>query len=101
MTIPDMVQVGMGVTIGAGSDCYPATVVGLSKSGRTVKVQYDSYRRIDQNGLSESQQYVYSENKSGVIIEVRMNKRGVWKVLGQKWLGVSFGHRRAYYDPSF
>jgi hypothetical protein len=36
--IPITPEVGMGATGGAGSDCYPYTIVSVSKDGKKIEV---------------------------------------------------------------
>ena len=33
--------IGMGATVGAGSDCYPATVIDVGS--KSVTIQWDTY----------------------------------------------------------
>lgn len=94
-------KVGDGATMSVGSDCYPATVVKVSPSGKTVEIQMDEYTRYDLGGpFTEDQRYNYHRNPNGGIRIVRMTKRG-WRIGGQRGTPVSFGTRRAYQDPSF
>lgn len=91
--------VGEGATICAYSDRHAATVVRVSPSGKTAWIQRDHAKRVDTNGMSESQEYIFSRNLDAPIEEVRLTKRG-WRVKGGGD-GVSFGHRSEYYDFSF
>jgi hypothetical protein len=91
-------MVGMGFTEGAGSDSYPATVIEVSKSGKTIKVQSDLYQRADKAGpYTENQTYTYTANTNGAIRTYRLTKRG-WTSHGS---GGALGFRRAYFDPHF
>jgi len=101
---PDWTQpeVGMGVTGGAGSDCYPYTVVEVLSDKHCV-IQSDSYRRTDKNGLSECQEYEITPNPNGAKIHITFRNNGRWVPRGQdkNRSGYSLGFRRAYQDPHF
>lgn len=89
--------VGMGATLLGWSDRHAATVVAVSASGKTCKVQQDHAKRVDKNGMSEMQQYEFSPNPNAPVLVVRKTKRG-WMSGG---LRVALGHRSEYYDFSF
>lgn len=93
-------SIGTAATVQVGSDRYPATVVGVTASGKTVTIQYDSYTRTDKNGQSEAQEYTYSPNPNGNVSMVRVTRHG-WRIGGQRGTLVVFGYRQAYQDPSF
>ena len=44
--------VGMGVTILGYSDRHPGTIIEVSKTGRSIKLQEDNWVRVDKNGMS-------------------------------------------------
>jgi hypothetical protein len=95
----------MGAVYGIGSDRYPFTVVEVV-SPTTVIVTADHYKRIDNNGQSEAQEYEYTPQPDGCRITVtRRLQRGdyVWRKKGDRAGGgvFSFHGRRAYIDPSF
>ena len=94
-TIP---QVGMGCTILRWSDRNAGTIVEVSASGKTIKVQQDKATRIDKNGMSEQQDYIFEPNPWAYVDTYRMTKRG-WRNKGCS--GLSVGHRSEYYDFSF
>ena len=89
------IEIGMAATILMHSDRYPATVI--AKTPNTVTVQHDNFKRIDSNGMSESQQYEYEQNLNGSIERFWVTKRG-WR-RGHTALGL--GWREYYYDFSF
>jgi len=91
-------EVGMGATILMWSDRNPATIVWVSPSGKTIKIQQDTYRRTDQNGISEAQSYEYSRNPEAPVETARLTKRG-WRVQGG--CGILIGNRERYRDPTF
>jgi len=96
-----VITVGTPATIGIGSDSYPATVVGISKSGRTIEVQNDNYQRTDSNGYGGNQEYSYAPNPDAPIHKYSLRKDGRFRLVGSNWGGIGFGERRAYQDPSF
>lgn len=89
--------VGMGATEYMWSDNHPYTVIDISESGKTLKLQADTATRTDTNGMSESQSYDYTRNPDGEIVTVRLTKKG-WKHKGRRF---GLGHRREYHDYSF
>jgi hypothetical protein len=92
-------QVGDGATITSYSDRSAATVVKVLTANKVV-VQLDKATRIDSNGMSESQEYIYEPNPSGNLIIFTRRKNGRW--LEQKGSqGIRFGERDHYYDFSF
>lgn len=104
MTAQQTPVVGMGVTRCVGSDRYPFTVIIVVNS-RKIVVLGDSYRRIDNNGLSEQQEYEYTPNSYGDEYTLTLRKNGQWVVEGEDMKKAScrwyIGERVAYKDPSF
>jgi hypothetical protein len=109
-------KVGMGCTILAWTDRYPATIIGHSRQGvnpTVITVIEDKAERMDSNGMSESQSYYYSPDKYGKLWIFRQGKDGVWceayispetgrlrKVKGGGF-GLRVGEREMYHDFSF
>ena len=97
-------EVGMAATILGWTDRYPATVFAVSPSGNRVTVQEDSYTRIDDNGMSECQEYEYERNPNGRKLFFSKRKNGRFVEIGQQ-MGSGFrlclGQRQRYYDFSF
>jgi len=95
-------EVGMGVTGGAGSDCYPYTIVEV-KTDKDIVIQSDSFRRTDKNGLSECQEYDITPNPDGRKVRITFRRNGRWVERGMLMhrSGYSLGFRRAYQDPHF
>ncbi len=89
--------IGDGATRIVGSDRHACTVVYVSDSGKTVIVRDDHAERTDNNGMSESQSYIYSPDFAGERTTFRYTKRG-WTARGQR---LSIGERDEYYDYSF
>ena len=90
--------VGDGATILGWTDRHPATVIEVSPSGKTIRIQEDDAERTDSNGMSEIQSYKFKANPKGAIHEVRLTKKG-WKIV--KGSRVLVGHREKYHDFSF
>jgi hypothetical protein len=96
-------EIGMGATTGFGSDRYPYTVVQIL-SKRRIDLQADTYKRIDKNGMSESQEYEYFRNIDGPTIEATLRKDGTWVRDGdplKRGQRFYLGHRAAHFDPHF
>jgi len=101
---PVIPELGMGATWGAGSDCYPATVVFVSTNKKLIRVRDDNYKRTDKNGQSENKTYEYSPNPNGRVRTYTLRKNGRWIEQGsgmKSGASIGLGHRRAYWDPHF
>lgn len=92
-------KVGDGATICQFSDRKAGTIIEVSKSGKTIKIQLDDYRRVDENGMSDAQTYEYSPNPQGIVYEARL-RNGKWKTLHTKY-GVIIGRRDQHHDYSY
>jgi hypothetical protein len=89
------IKVGDGATMNVGSDCYPYTVVEVSPSGKTIKIQMDNYRGV--GGTYPDIKFEYTKNPNGPISECKFSKKfNRWKANGHT---VHFGSRRYYQDP--
>jgi len=105
--------VGMGVTMNSYSDRHPGTIIKVEKSGKglIITVQEDNAKRIDNNGISESQEYEYTPNLQGAIYFYKQkepNTRWVKMYLNPETNrlnktcgGIYLGEREEYYDFSF
>lgn len=93
------IKVGDGATLCYYSDREPATVIWVSPSQKTIKIQRDNYKRIDNNGMSDSQEYEYSRNEKGGIETARLDKFGHYKIPNGTLVIV--GSRRKFYDYTF
>lgn len=93
-------EVGMGVTELHWTDRHAGTVTWVSKTGKTLRYRLDIAKRVDDNGMSESQTYEYEPDPTAAERTARQNRRtGAWKMTGGPRL--SLGVRRAYHDYSF
>jgi len=97
-------EVGMGATEQVGSDRYPYTIQEVNRGGQELVLTMDDFIRTDSNGLSESQEYTYVEQKDGIRRVFTRRKDGRYRLKGtpSTWGGaLTVGVRRAYRDPSF
>jgi hypothetical protein len=92
--------IGMGATIMSWSDRSPYTIINITTSGKTITLQADKYRRIDDNGMSELQRYIYQPNPNGNIVKATLRKDNQFRVSKSNAF-VSIGRRNRYYDYSF
>ena len=110
-TTKEPITIGMGCTLLSWSDRHPATVIDIFTKGKFsyVAVQDDDAKRIDTNGISESQDYEYTRNPNGAIRYFRL-KNDTWESVYidpdtnrfKKGCGsICFGIREEYYDYSF
>lgn len=108
-----VIEVGTGATLLSYSDRYPATVIAtFDEKGKSfIHVQQDDYKRIDSNGMSESQEYEYTPNPDAQITTFRKEANGRWQMVRKnsttkRWnkvesWNVFVGERERYYDFSF
>lgn len=103
-------EVGMGCTLLQWSDRQAATIIAIENGILTV--QEDHAKRIDQNGMSEDQDYEYAPNPDGATYHFRFGKSEKWELVHQnertgRWnksesgAGLLIGQRRQYHDFSF
>lgn len=91
--------IGIGATELCWSDRHPYTIIDISPTGKTITIQRDIAKRIDKNGMSDTQEYSYERDTDGVIYKARKDKSGRWKILrGNR---INIGEREKYYDYSF
>lgn len=96
-------EVGMGATHIGWTDREPYTVVEVVNAD-TIVVQEDNAKRVDTNGMSESQSYEYTPNPDGRKVTVTRRKNGQWIAKGEPMkTGTKFvvGSRSKYHDYSF
>lgn len=89
-------MVGMGVTILCWTDRHAGTIVKMTPT--QIHVQMDSVKRIDSNGMSESQEYKYSRDTYAAVTVFRKTNRGYRSKAGN---GLLIGTREKYHDYSF
>jgi len=107
--------VGMGVTIIMYSDRHAGTVFHVTKKGEetTIIVRRDRVDRIDNNGMSESQQYKYTPDVNGYAYYFKQKRaNSLWQQYimnrdtgrlnkNKNGHGLYVGEREEYYDFSF
>jgi hypothetical protein len=95
-------EIGMGATVLMWSDRHAATIVEVSKSGKRVGIAEDEAKRVDGNGMSDSQSYEYSPG-TGSVQYFTLRKNGAWVREGDSMKGarLAIGARQHYYDFSF
>lgn len=93
-------EVGMGVTICYWSDCEPATITKVSAGGHKITIQEDKSKRIDKNGMSDSQEYEYARDTEGTIHVAYLRLDGTYRLARSKTRVSLFG-RRKFHDYSF
>jgi hypothetical protein len=97
-------KVGMGVTMGYGSDCYPGTIVKVSPSGHAVWVVDDRHtytgppRPYGDPGKDEDWHYFRTADNEGKKATRRQNGRYAFVGSHQ---ALNLGARRYYQDPHF
>lgn len=96
-------QVGMGVTECFYSDRKPYEIIAV-KDARHITVRELDWKRTDNNGMSDCQDYEYSSNPGNRTAELFLTKQGQWRQRYGRRLGCNcffIGYAERYYDPSF
>ena len=96
--------VGMGATELWHTDRHAVTIVSVSKNGKRIEVQRDNAKRLDKNGLSESQTYEYTPNPDAPRLTYTLRRNGRWVAVGSGRVtgrALLIGHRDEYIDPCF
>ena len=101
-------EVGMGATVVAWTDRYPATVIAVRKNRKgevvAVTLREDNAERTDNRGMCEWQDWAFSPNPDGRVYEFTRRRNGRFLEKGARKGGsnaVRFGAREKYYDFSF
>jgi hypothetical protein len=89
-------RVGDGATVLCWTDRHAGTIMKVTRYSLTV--QLDKAVRVDNNGMSESQEYRYEPDPDGRIEVFRVTKRGFKNKSGN---GLLIGTRNSYHDYSF
>jgi len=104
MSVP---KVGEGATILHWTDRTAYFVNSVSEDGKTVEIERAKAIRVDNNGMSEVQDYKYERNPNfqPETIKFRYGKwRKVCKFDGKTTyspISIVFGEMKEYYDYSF
>ena len=98
-------KVGMGVTHYGWSDRYPYEITKVIDD-RHLEIRRLDYKRIDNNGMSECQEYEYFSNENNPIERLYKNKNGRWvRRVGKNGVdnygGWRIGTAEYYYDFTF
>ena len=98
----DEIKVGVGVTMLSWTDRTPGTIIEVDPKGKWIKVQEDSYKRVDNYGMSDDQEYEYSANPNGTIKTYKKARNGKFTDSGKNdGCGLIIGHRERYFDYIF
>jgi hypothetical protein len=78
-------EVGMGATEYCYTDRNAWTVVWVSPNKKTIILTRDSYKRIDSNGMSESQEYEFTSDMNPENgRKATLRKNGQWRWQGDQ-----------------
>jgi hypothetical protein len=92
----------MGITQHVGSDCYPGTIVSVSKSGLQFEFQMDESLRTGGSFQTGDWEGVFLRNLYSVVEKAKwsVKRRGgnAWRSKGST---ITVGERRFYIDPHF
>lgn len=103
-------EVGMGATMGCGSDRYAATIVEVKEFGsgarkgqpRAVLIRLDTSVVVKGSTQDGSAVWQHTPDDSGPVREFTIRPNGKWVQKGQSvrfGTRLGFGHRDAYQDP--
>ena len=93
----------MGVTEMCWSDRNPYEVVEVIDD-RHIKVRALDWKRVDNNGMGESQDYEYFSNEDNAVITLFLTTQNRWRERIGRSLGCNsfhVGFAERYYDFSF
>ena len=101
-TISPEPEVGMGVTECLWSDREPWEIIEV-KDARHIIIRKLDTSRVDNNGMSECQEYEYKSNPSNITFQLYKNNKGRWvRRVGRngvdKSSGWFVGRAEKYYD---
>lgn len=93
-------EVGMGITICQYTDRKAGTITRVSTSGKTFWFKYDIAKRIDNYGMSDCQDYEYTEDPNSWEQKASLRKDGCFRVKSTGYY-VALNRRDAFHDFSF
>jgi hypothetical protein len=94
--------VGMGATELWWTDRHACTIVRVSDDKKTVWTKRDKAKRVDDNGMSECQEYTFSPDDQARETMYRVAKDGRYHEGGRKDARVlRIGDRSEYHDFSY
>lgn len=88
----------IGGTLCYHSDRHPITLTGFSASGKVLYFRHDDAVREDNNGMSDEQTYIITQDPEAPICKAYRRKDGNYYHGGTR---IAIGYRRRYYDFSF
>jgi len=97
-------EIGMGATILGWTDRRPATVVAVARKGKIVGIKEDNAERVDSNGMSEDQEYIFTPNPAATTVWYSFRpKINAYVRVGDSIKGgrLMIGKRAKYHDHSF
>lgn len=98
-------EVGMGVTQLLWTDRNPFEIIEV-KDDRHITVRELDYKRVDNRGMSDCQDYEYFSNENNRTYRLYKNNKNKWVVrVGKNGVDNSYGwyigSAERYYDFSF
>lgn len=97
-------EVGMGATECGYTDRHPYEIIEVADD-RHIIVRALDYKRTDDNGMSDCQDYEYSSNPENHTAKLFLTKKGEWRERYPSGkLGCNrffIGRAEKYYDYSF
>ena len=107
--VEEDLEVGDGVTLNYYSDRTPATIIEIGPKGKYLKVQEDNAKRIDNNGMSDSQTYEITRNENGRVYYFYKTRKKEWTLYtntgkstyNQYGVYLTLKRRSKYFDYSF
>lgn len=97
----DNVRVGAEATMLLYSDTHAGTVIYVSPSGKTIKVQRDRAKLISGSTMSEEQGWTYERDSQGAITTYRFSAKHGWINRNAAARRCLVGQRREWRDPTF
>lgn len=98
------IQVGDGATICFVTDRYPATVVDVSESMKTVSIQQDISRPTKDSDYFGDQSHIIERDEDAPVEVFTLRKNGCYVKKGSNTrygTRLVVGSRRRYTDPHF
>ena len=89
-----------GGTYQVGSDTYPVTIVGFSRSGKTVFYRRANYRMAPGHDYLD-QEYIYEDHPKAEIKKATWRRRGGFKPVGCQTTYIRTNGYGCYRDPHF
>lgn len=91
--------IGIGATLYMYSDRHAYTIVAISPKGNIIDATKDISIRVDSNGMSEMQEYIYKTDTYALIETFQRRKNGCY--YNASGVKLVIGERHSYHDFSF